>query len=310
VIIIFALMKEFDVVLLTDSRYVNPKKIDSYIQNVLKEDGLLMDGLEKLNLKTIKKDWNDHNFNWSSTKSAIFRSTWDYFDQFSNFRNWLDIVKDQCFLINPYKQINWNLDKHYLLDLQKKDLPIVESVFVSKKSQLDLETISKSKNWKNIVVKPTISGAARHTYHLKNNEIKKFQNKWLSLTNNEDFMVQEFQKNILSSGEIAVMLFGGKYSHSVLKKAKKGDFRVQDDFGGSVEIINPSLEIIDLAEKTVKSLKTMPLYARVDIILDNGNNPVISELELIEPELWFRFKEESAYKLAEIVKDFLNKLNC
>ena len=302
-------MKEFDVVLLTDSRYVNPKKIDPYIQNVLKEDGLVMDGLEKLNLKTIKKDWNDHKFKWSSTKSAIFRSTWDYFDQFSNFRNWLDIVKDQCFLINPYEQINWNLDKHYLLDLQKKDLPIVESVFVSKKKELDLETISKSKNWKNIVVKPTISGAARHTYHLKKNEIKNFQNKWLSLTNDEDFMVQEFQKNILSSGEIAVMLFGGEYSHSVLKKAKKGDFRVQDDFGGSVEIINPSTEIIDLAEKTVKSLKTMPLYARVDIILDNGNSPVISELELIEPELWFRFKEESAYKLAEIVKDFLNKLN-
>ena len=303
-------MKEFDVVLLTDSRYVNPKKIDPYIQNVLKEDRLVMDGLEKLNLRTIKKDWNDTNFNWSSTKSAIFRSTWDYFDQFSSFRNWLELVKEQCYLINPYEQINWNLDKHYLLDLQKLDLPIVESVFVSKKTQLNLETISKSKNWKDIVIKPTISGAARHTYHLKNDEIKKFQDKWLSLTNNEDFMVQEFQKNILSTGEIAVMIFGGEYSHSVLKKAKKGDFRVQDDFGGSVEIINPSLEIIELAEKTVKSLKTMPLYARVDIIFDNGSNPVISELELIEPELWFRFKEESAYKLAEIVKDFLNKLNC
>ena len=303
-------MKEFDVVLLTDSRYVNPKKIDPYIQNVLKEDRLVMDGLEKLNLRTIKKDWNDTNFNWSSTKSAIFRSTWDYFDQFSSFRNWLELVKEQCYLINPYEQINWNLDKHYLLDLQKKDLPIVESVFVSKKTQLNLETISKSKNWKDIVIKPTISGAARHTYHLKNDEIKKFQDKWLSLTNNEDFMVQEFQKNILSTGEIAVMIFGGEYSHSVLKKAKKGDFRVQDDFGGSVEKIIPSLEIIELAEKTVKSLKTMPLYARVDIIFDNGSNPVISELELIEPELWFRFKEESAYKLAEIVKDFLNKLNC
>ena len=303
-------MKEFDVVLLTDSRYVNPKKIDPYIQNVLKEDRLVMDGLEKLNLRTIKKDWNDTNFNWSSTKSAIFRSTWDYFDQFSNFRNWLELVKEQCYLINPYEQINWNLDKHYLLDLQKLDLPIVESVFVSKKTQLNLETISKNKNWKDIVIKPTISGAARHTYHLKNDEIKKFQDKWLSLTNSEDFMVQEFQKNILSTGEIAVMLFGGEYSHSVLKKAKKGDFRVQDDFGGSVEKINPSLEIIELAEKTVKSLKTMPIYARVDIIFDNGSNPVISELELIEPELWFRFKEESAYKLAEIVKDFLNKLNC
>ena len=45
-------MKVFDVVLLTDSRYVNPSKIDPYIQNVLKEDGLVMEGLEKLNLKT------------------------------------------------------------------------------------------------------------------------------------------------------------------------------------------------------------------------------------------------------------------
>ena len=303
-------MKEFDVVLLTDSRYVNPSKIDPYIENVLKEDGLVMEGLEKLNLRTIKKDWNDTNFNWSSTKSAIFRSTWDYFDQFSNFRNWLDLVKDQCYLINPYQQINWNLDKHYLIDLQKLDLPIVESVFVSKKTNLKLETISKSKNWKDIVIKPTISGAARHTYLLKNDEIKNFQEKWLSLTSMEDFMVQEFQNNILSSGEIAVMLFGGKYSHSVLKKAKKGDFRVQDDFGGSVEKINPSLEIIQLAEKTIKSLKTIPIYARVDIIFDNNNRPVISELELIEPELWFRFKEDSAYKLAEIVKDFLNNLNC
>ena len=303
-------MKEFDVVLLTDSRYVNPSKIDPYIENVLKEDRLVIEGLEKLNLRTIKKDWNDTNFNWSSTKSAIFRSTWDYFDQFSNFRNWLDLVKDQCYLINPYQQINWNLDKHYLIDLQKLDLPIVESVFVSKKTNLNLETISKSKNWKDIVIKPTISGAARHTYLLKNDEIKNFQEKWLSLTSMEDFMVQEFQNNILSSGEIAVMLFGGKYSHSVLKKAKKGDFRVQDDFGGSVEKINPSLEIIQLAEKTIKSLKTIPIYARVDIIFDNNNRPVISELELIEPELWFRFKEDSAYKLAEIVKDFLNNLNC
>jgi hypothetical protein len=150
-------MKEFDVVLLTDSRYVNPTKIDPYIENVLKEDGLVIDGLEKLNLRTIKKDWNDTNFNWSSTKSAIFRSTWNYFDQFSNFRNWLELVKNQCYLLNPYGQINWNLDKHYLLDLQKLDLPIVESIFVSKKTQLNLETISKSKNWKDIVIKPTIS---------------------------------------------------------------------------------------------------------------------------------------------------------
>ena len=75
------------------------------------------------------------------------------------------------------------------------------------------------------------------------------------------------------------------------------------------EKINPSLEIIELAEKTLKSLPTTPLYARVDFIFNNLNSPVISELELIEPELWFRFKPDSANKLALIIKDFLNNLN-
>ena len=74
--------------------------------------------------------------------------------------------------------------------------------------------------------------------------------------------------------------------------------------------LNKPKEEILFAERCLKASPYNPIYARVDIIFDNDSNPVISELELIEPELWFRFKEESAYKLAEIVKDFLNKLNC
>ena len=105
------------------------------------------------------------------------------------------------------------------------------------------------------------------------------------------------------------MLFGGEYSHAVLKKAKKGDFRVQDDFGGTVQKITPSKNIIALAQKTVQKLHPIPLYARVDIILNNENEAVVMELELIEPELWFRFKEESAEKLGILVKEFINKLD-
>ena len=55
-------MKEFDVVLLTDSRYVNPSKVDQYIENVLNEDGLVIDALKNLNIRVTKKDWNDSNF--------------------------------------------------------------------------------------------------------------------------------------------------------------------------------------------------------------------------------------------------------
>ena len=82
------------------------------------------------------------------------------------------------------------------------------------------------------------------------------------------FLFKSFKK-CLKNGEIAVMLIGGEFSHSVLKKAKKGDFRVQDDFGGSVEIINPSKILLIWQRQTVRSLKTMPpIYARVDIIFE------------------------------------------
>ena len=105
------------------------------------------------------------------------------------------------------------------------------------------------------------------------------------------------------------MMINGKYSHAVLKKAKMGDFRVQDDFGGTVEKINPSKDLISLAEKTIQKLKPIPFYSRVDLILNNENSPVIMELELIEPELWFRFNVDAAKKLGLLVKEFINNLN-
>ena len=302
-------MKDYDVVILTDSRYVQPNEKNQYIENVLKEDGLLIEALNNLGLKTIKKDWNDSNFNWNSTKTAVFRSTWDYFDKFSIFQNWLSQVQNKCVLINSYEQIKWNLDKHYLQDLKNWSLPIPKIVFINKMSGTKLKDIATNMKWNHIVVKPTVSGAAKNTFQLKDQEIENFQTNWIRLTNEEDFIVQEFQKNIIKSGEIAVMLFGGKYSHAVLKKAKKGDFRVQDDFGGTVETITPSKEIIDLAEKAIKKLNPTPLYCRVDVILNNQNKAVIIELELIEPELWFRFKITAADKLAMYIKEFINKLH-
>ena len=103
------------------------------------------------------------------------------------------------------------------------------------------------------------------------------------------------------------MVFGGKFSHAILKKAKKGDFRVQDDFGGTVHDYNASEEDILFVEKVVAICKPMPLYARVDIMWDNNDDICVSELELIEPELWFRKSETAADLLAEAIA---NKIKC
>jgi len=102
------------------------------------------------------------------------------------------------------------------------------------------------------------------------------------------------------------MVFGGKYSHAILKIAKEGEFRVQDDFGGSVQMYNPSDKEIAFAEDVVAKTVPLPAYARVDVIWDNDEQLAVTELELIEPELWFRFKPEAADLFAEAVVSELN----
>ena len=47
----------YDVVILTDHRFVNPKKTDWYIKQVILEDQILETALEKKGLRVTKKDW-------------------------------------------------------------------------------------------------------------------------------------------------------------------------------------------------------------------------------------------------------------
>ena len=300
-------MKKYDVVVLTDSRYVNPLKTNTYISNVLREDELVINALKEKNLSVVKKDWNDSIFDWETTRSILFRSTWDYFDKFELFKKWFSKTKKKCLMINSTETIEWNIDKHYLLDLQEHQIPIPNSEFIKRGSSIDLSLLMQKKNWNEIVVKPTISGAAKNTYRLKKEEIIQFGPTWEKLIYKEDFIVQEFQNNVISEGEVAMIVIGGKFTHAVLKKAKEGDFRVQDDFGGSIAIYNPSEEMVKLAEKCTRILTPIPSYARVDIIWDNLGELAVSELELIEPELWFRLNPNAAQKLAHHVDLILSE---
>ncbi len=213
---------------------------------------------------------------------------------FDEFDAWLNEVSKKTKLINPEKLIRWSLDKHYLQDLEKLDIPIPSTYFVEPGDKRSLNEVFELCSWSEAIVKPAISGAARHTYRLTKENVAEHESIFEQLIQNESMLLQEFQQNVLSRGEVSFIVFGGKYSHAVLKKAKPGDFRVQDDFGGSLHEYTPTPLEIEFAEKAAKACNPRPLYARVDAIWDNNNHQLcVSELELIEPELWFRKDEKS-----------------
>jgi len=302
-------MKLYDVVILTQKKFFNPKNPDWYAKQAIKEDEDIQKALETKGLKVIKTYWDNPNFDFTEAKITLFRTIWDYFHRFNEFSEWLNKTKHKTHFINPPEIIYWNIDKHYLQNLSEKGINIPNTYFIDKGDERTLTEIFNYCNWKDAVLKPTVSGAGRYTYKLSSENLNSYEQIFSKLIKEEDFMLQEFQYNIYEKGELAFIIFNGKFSHAVLKKGKKGEFKVQDDFGGTVHNYTPTKEEIIFAEKVVSVCNPSPTYARIDIIFDNNNKPSIGELELIEPELWFRYNSASANLFADAILEKLKTVS-
>ena len=294
-----------DITLLTCRAYYKPDNITPYIQNILLEQELLKSAFESQGLKVDITYWDNPSYEWQQTKSVLFRTVWDYFERFDEFWDWLEQVKTKTRLINSYELIKWNIDKHYLRDLKNNDIQVVPTYFADKGNNISLQEIANLNDWKHIVIKPAISASAFNTYKIINDEIEQKEQLFHELLQIHDMLVQPFFPTISELGEASLMVFGGKFTHAILKKAKAGDFRVQDDFGGTVHDYNPTQEEIKFAEKVFQSCTSLPIYGRVDIVWDSNKHIYLSELEIIEPELWIRNRPESANKIAEAVNKIL-----
>ena len=158
--------KIYDIVILTEARFTDEKSEGNSNTTVYLEDQLIREALIEKGLKTIRLSWDDQNFDWSTTKHILFRSTWDYFYRFPEFSKWLRKVSQQTNLLNSEAIIRWNLDKHYLLDLEGQGVRIARTHFIEQGINSTLKALHQELGWADTVLKPCISGTARHTYRL------------------------------------------------------------------------------------------------------------------------------------------------
>ena len=288
----------YDVAVLTESRYLAANEADWYTRQVHAEDGLVMQALERQGLRVTRRDWADPAHGWQDTRSVLFRTTWDYFHRFGEFSPWLDQVSRNARLFNEAALIRWNLDKHYLGDLARAGVNVVPTAYVERGDPRSLAHVVAETGWDELILKPAISGAARHTYRFSADEATVHECTFGELVEQEAMMLQPFQHQVLEQGETSLMVLDGHVTHAIRKTPKSGDFRVQDDWGGTVHPHEPSAEETAFAEAAVRAVPFDVLYARVDAIRDNSGRLAIMELEMIEPELFFRFAPAAADVLA------------
>lgn len=302
-------MQQKEIVLLTAAPYLVNESDKVYLQNILEEDQLLSKALKEFDIACTRIAWDDPHFNWALATLVLIRTPWDYFNRYGEFIKWFQRAQRLTQFCNSKTLIEWNIDKHYLLDLKKAGIHIPNTLYIAPNSETTLlQSIEMTKSQRGFqgeefVLKPCIAGGAWHTYKFNQSDWQKHEKVFQELIAKEAMMLQEFQKNIVKKGEVSMMVFDGKFTHAVLKMAKPGDFRVQDDYGGTVQAYQPSNEEIIFAEAVVQACTEMPIYARVDIFEDNEGKIALAELEIFEPELWFRLNPEAAKVMAKSIVD-------
>lgn len=257
------------------------------------EDDKLLNFLNEKELNIEKVIWNDPRVNWENYSLAILKSPWDYFDLIEEFYSWLDLLEAKNIkLLNPIEVVRWNANKQYLQEIEAAGLKITPSFFLQNKESVNLEHFFEKFNTNKLIVKPCVSGGAKNTFKVTTDNVNEVNQKLNLLIQDEDFIIQPFLPEILESGEWSFIFFNGAYSHSLIKQAKPGDFRVQPAHGGSVHPQKPSEELIATAQQYVTLFAKDCLYARVDGTIVNGDF-LLMELELIEPFLFLNTETEN-----------------
>lgn len=274
------------------------------------EDKLLADCLRNLGFDPKPLVWNEPNQSLADYSAVIVRSCWDYHKKPQEFLAWIGKLESSGLkVLNPPNILRWNVDKTYLRELEKSGVKIPPTVWFEKGEAGSLSKTLAENDWQKAVLKPTISATAWRTFIVTPENADELQPELENLLLTGGAMVQKFVAEIQTKGEWSFVFFNKEFSHAVLKRAKAGDFRVQDNFGGSVETsVKPAPALVKMAQEIIRNINEDLLYARVDGAEIAGEF-CLMELELIEPVFFLENNLSAATKFAAAIARRLEPTN-
>jgi O-ureido-D-serine cyclo-ligase len=252
-------------------------------------------------------DWDDAAVDWSVFDLVVLRSCWDYTERYVEFLIWAERVSHLTRLLNDFEIVRWNTDKHYLADLERAGIAIVPSHFIEPEADVMAELqafLDAHGECAELVVKPAIGAGSRDTQRHARHDIDAISAHVERLLRaGRSVLLQPYLDRVDDAGETALIHFDGAFSHAI----RKGPL-LRKDAGPTAELYAP--EQIDAREPgaderalATKVLAALPFagmsaYARVDLIRAADGSPLLLELELTEPSLFFAHGPGSAQRFA------------
>ncbi|MGW1888958.1 ATP-grasp domain-containing protein [Streptomyces sp. NPDC002004] len=231
--------------------------------------------------------WDDAEADWGGYDLAVIRSTWDYSWRTAEFVAWAERCAARTTLANPAGVVRWNSDKRYLGDLAAAGVPVVPTRYLAPGDPLELPDGDGE-----YVVKPTAGAGARFAARYTAGE-RETARRQLERMHAEGLtaMVQPYMRRIDAAGERALLFFGGRFLHAIRKgavlasgtaydaeKVPHPDARPWDPTPGELAVARQALAAVPGTPEL--------LYARVDLVDGDDGEPLVMELELLEPNLF------------------------
>lgn len=279
----------------------------------------LADAVRRAGAQVDMPCWDDPAVDWGAFDLAVLRSTWNYVERIDEFLGWARRCAAQTRLCNPPDLVAWNTDKHYLAHLHRAGVPVVPSRFVEPGEEAAgalqhflaggaaALSAGEAQPFDEFVVKPTIGAGSRDTARYRRSDAGKALQHLTRLvaTEQRSALLQPYLARVDEAGETALIYFDGRPSHAI----RKGPL-LQLDAGlvaglFAPEDITPREPGDDeraLAAAAHAAIPfPAPLYVRIDMIRDAAGAPVVLELEMTEPSLFFPHAPGSADRLARLL---------
>lgn len=268
--------------------------------NLDEDNAGLPDALASRGIEPRIAVWNDPSVDWEAAGTCVVRSVKDYASQRDDFVKWAYSVPR---LLNHPDVLNWNSDKHYMIELGKRGLPFVPTTWLESDAKLSKHQVhTRFPALGDFVIKPAVSSGARdigrYTATFTESRMAAINHASMMLNEGRSVMIQRYLDQVDVHGEVSLIYLNGLVSHAIEKKAMLDP----------AERPHPSLqeEVVTLRQATKREWAwgekarnaihsyiqdrlgrdTLLLYNRIDLVPDGKDGFYCMEVSLTDASLY------------------------